>query len=198
MRSPYYESTIHKQIREKREDRKERIKSDLMRYGDEVLKSEEMKEAFQQTHHTWSTVGEHTFRVAFSSVMISYALRKLNIKVNIPAVIIGALCHDLGILGRGEKYSSAKEMSREHPKESVAVAKELVGNMPEKAEDIIERHMWPAGESKAPNSIEAAIVSAADKYSAVKDIVKGSDVKETGVKYYARGKKEKVKELLKG
>ena len=89
-------------------------------------------------------------------------------------------------------------MSREHPKESVAVAKELVGNMPEKAEDIIERHMWPAGESKAPNSIEAAIVSAADKYSAVKDIVKGSDVKETGVKYYARGKKEKVKELLKG
>ena len=53
MRSPYYESTIHKQIREKREDRKERIKSDLMRYGDEVLKSEEMKEAFQQTHHTW-------------------------------------------------------------------------------------------------------------------------------------------------
>ena len=103
MRTPYYESTIHRQIREKRENRKERIKGDLMRYGNDVLKSEEMKQAFEQTHHQWSTVGEHTFRVAFSSVMICYALRKLNIKVSIPAVVVGALCHDLGILGRSEK-----------------------------------------------------------------------------------------------
>lgn len=197
MRTPYYESTMHRQIREKREDRKERIKNDLQLYGEDVLNSEEMKEAFQQTHHRWSTVGEHTFRVAFSSVMICYALKKLNIKVSVPAVVIGALCHDLGILGRDGKYSSSKEMSREHPKESVTVAKDLVADMPEKTEDIIERHMWPAGQSKAPNSIEGVIVSAADKYSAVKDIVKGSDVKKTGVKYYVRDEKEKIKDLIK-
>ena len=197
MRTPYYESTIHKQIREKREDRRERINSDIKLYGDDVLNSDEMKEAYQQPHHQWSTVGEHTLRVAFTSVMISYALKKLNIKVSIPAGVVGALCHDLGILGRKDKFSSAKEMSREHPRESVAVARELVGEMPEKAEDIIERHMWPAGQSKAPNSIEAAIVSAADKYSAVKDIVKGSEVKETGVKYYVRDEKEKIRNLLK-
>ena len=196
MRSPYYESTMHRQIREKREDRKERIKSDLQLYGDEVLKSEEMKEAFQQTHHQWSTVGEHTFRVAFSSVMICYALKKLNIKVSVPAVVIGALCHDLGILGRKEKYSSEKECSREHPKDSVELARGLVGEMPEKAEDIIERHMWPAGGSKAPNSIEGVIGSAADKYSAVKDVIKGSEVKKTGVKYIARDKKDRIKELI--
>lgn len=197
MRTPYYESTMHRQIREKREDRKERIKNDLQLYGEDVLNSEEMKEAFQQTHHRWSTVGEHTFRVAFSSVMICYALKKLNIKVSVPAVVIGALCHDLGILGRDGKYSSSKEMSREHPKESVTVARDLVADMPEKTEDIIERHMWPAGQSKAPNSIEGVIVSAADKYSAVKDIVKGSDVKKTGVKYYVRDEKEKIKDLIK-
>ena len=51
MRQPYYESTIHKQIREKRENRKDRIKDDLMLYGNDVLESEEMKQAFQQTHH---------------------------------------------------------------------------------------------------------------------------------------------------
>lgn len=197
MRTPYYESTMHRQIREKREDRKERIKNDLQLYGEDVLNSEEMKEAFQQTHHRWSTVGEHTFRVAFSSVMICYALKKLNIKVSVPAVVIGALCHDLGILGRDRKYSSSKEMSREHPKESVTVARDLVADMPEKTEDIIERHMWPAGQSKAPNSIEGVIVSAADKYSAVKDVVKGSDVKKTGVKYYVRDEKEKIKDLIK-
>lgn len=197
MRTPYYESTIHKQIREKREDRKDRIKGDLMRYGNDVLQSEEMKKAFEQTHHQWSTVGEHTFRVAFSSVMICYALRKLNIKVSIPAVVVGALCHDLGILGRSEKFSSAKECSREHPKESVEVARNIVGEMPEKTEDIIERHMWPAGESEAPNSIEGVVVSVADKYSAVKDLVKGSEVKNTGVKNYLRDEKQKIIDLIK-
>ena len=192
MRTPYYESTLHKQIREKREDRKERVRGDLMLYGKDVLQSEEMKEAFGQTHHRWSTVGEHTFRVAFSSVMICYALRKLNIKVNIPAVVIGALCHDLGILGRSEKFSSAKECSREHPKESVEVARGLMEEMPEKTEDIIERHMWPAGQSEAPNSIEGVVVSLADKYSAVEDLVKGSEINSTGVKNYLRGEGQKI------
>lgn len=197
MRRPYYESTMHRQIREKREDRKERIKNDLELYGEDVLKSDAMKEAFQQTHHRWSTVGEHTFRVAASSLMICYALRKLNIKVSVPAVVVGALCHDLGILGRNDKFSSGRECSREHPKESVAVARELVEDMTEKTGDIIERHMWPLGDSKAPNSIEGAIVSVADKYSAVKDLVKGSDVKQTGVKQYVRGEKEKLKDMIK-
>ena len=197
MRTPYYESTIHRQIREKREDRKDRIKGDLMLYGNDVLKSEEMKKAFEQTHHQWSTVGEHTFRVAFSSVMICYALRKLNIKVSIPAVVVGALCHDLGILGRSEKFSSAKECSREHPKESVEVAREIVSDMPEGTEDIIERHMWPAGETEAPNSIEGVVVSVADKYSAVTDIVKGSEIKNTGVKNYLRNEKQKIVDKIK-
>lgn len=197
MRTPYYESTIHRQIREKREDRKERIKNDLQEYGNEVLASDEMKQAFGQTHHQWATVGEHTFRVAFSSVMICYALRKLNIKVNIPAVVIGALCHDLGMLGRSDRYSSDKEAVMEHPKESVAVAKDIVDELPEKTADIIERHMWPLGDSKAPNSIEGAVVSVADKYSAVKDVVKGSEVMNTGVRNYVKGERDKIKEALK-
>ena len=192
MRNPYYESTLHRQIREKREDRYERVKKDLMLYGDDVLKSEEMKQAFAQTHHQWSTVGEHTFRVAFSSVLICYALRKLNIKVSIPAVVIGSLCHDLGILGRSEKYSSGREMSREHPRESVEVARSIVGELPEKTDGIIERHMWPLGESMAPDSIEGVVVSVADKYSAVKDIVKGSEVKHTGVRNRVLDEKEKI------
>ena len=196
MRIPYYESTMHRQIREKRENRKERIKNDLQEYGREVLASDEMKQAFNQTHHQWSTVGEHTFRVAFSSVMICYALKKLNIKVSVPAVVIGALCHDLCMLGRSDRYSSDKEAVMEHPKESVAVARELVEDLPEKTEDIIERHMWPLGDSKAPNSIEGAVVSVADKYNAVKDVVKGSDVMNTGVKNYVKSEKEKITEVL--
>ena len=196
MRTPYYESTIHKQIREKRENRKERIRNDLEVYGGEVLRSDEMKQAYDQTHHKWSTLGEHRMRVAMSSVMICYALRKLNSKVNIPAVVIGSLCHDLGMLGR-EKYSNIKEANTEHPKESVSVAKELVEEFPDEAESIIERHMWPLGETGAPDSIEGAIVSVADKYNAVKDIVKGSEVKGTGVKNYVLDEKAKILEKVK-
>lgn len=178
MRGPYYESTIHRQIREKREDRKARIGEELKRYGDEVLSSEEMEQAFEQIHHKRATLGEHTLRVATTSVMICYALRKLKIKVNVPAVVIGALCHDLGMLGRSEKYATSKDSVREHPKDSAEKAKEIVEELPEKAADIIERHMWPLGDSKAPNSIEGAVVSIADKYVAVKDIVKGSELKD--------------------
>ena len=37
MRTPYYESTIHRQIREKRENRRDRIKGDLMLYGNNCI-----------------------------------------------------------------------------------------------------------------------------------------------------------------
>ena len=176
MRGPYYETTIHRQIREKREDRKKRIRNDVERYGSEVLDSDEMKQAFEQTHHKLATVGEHTLRVTMTSVLICYALRKMKVSVSIPAVVVGALCHDLGMLGRNDKFNSLKESNAGHPKDSVEIAKGLVSELPEKTEDIIERHMWPLGDSKAPNSIEGAIVSAADKYTAVKDLIKGSEI----------------------
>lgn len=192
MRNLYYESTIYKQIKDKRENRKERIQKDINRYGKNILESDEMKAAYDQIHHQWATVGEHTLRVTATSVLICYALKKLNIKANVPAVVVGALCHDLGILGRDKKFSSSRECSKEHPVESVKVARELVPSLSDKSADIIERHMWPAGESKAPNSIEGAIVSVADKYSAVKDLVKGSDVKNTGIKNTAQEQKRKL------
>ena len=191
----YYETTLHKQIREKRKNRKERIKNDIDSFGGDILSSDELKEAYDQTHHMWSTVGEHTLRVTASSVMICYALRKLGIKANIPAVVIGSLCHDLGILKRDEKYESKKECYREHPADSVKVAKELVPDLTEHSADIIERHMWPGGSSKLPNSVEGMIVSVADKYAAVKDIVKGSEVKNTGVKNAVQAEAERLKKL---
>ena len=154
---------------------KRRYKNDIERYGSDILKSEELQHAYDQTHHTWSTVGEHTLRVAAASLAICYALRKIH-------VVKGALCHDLGILGRYEKYKSNKECSRRHPADSVEIARKLVEDLPEKSADIIERHMWPAGHSKAPNSLECVIVSVADKYAAIKDLVQGSEIKHTGIK----------------
>ena len=162
--------------------KKKRYETDLERYGQEILNSKELRRAFSQTHHTWSTVGEHTLRVAAASLVICHALRKIHIHTDVSAVVKGALCHDLGILGRDEKYSSKKECSIQHPVDSVHIARRLVKDLPEKSVDIIERHMWPAGHSKVPNSLEGVIVSAADKYAAVEDLIQGSEINHTGIK----------------
>ncbi len=190
MRAPFYETTLQKEIKAVRQNRHERIRKDIEEYGKDILGSDEFTEAYEQTHHMWSTVGEHTMRVTATSVFICYALKKLHIPTNVPAVVIGALCHDLGILGRYEKYRDNKECHQEHPHESVKVARELVSELSDTSADIIERHMWPAGGGKAPNSMEGVIVSVADKYSAVKDLVKGSDVNNTGIRNEARTRAE--------
>ncbi len=160
--------------KKKRAERKARIRKDLERYGGSILASEEFRRAGKQTHHTRSTVADHTLRVAAASLAVCYALRRLHISTDTEAVVKASLLHDLGILGRDEKYASRAECYRRHPADSVEVARELVEDLPDKTADIIERHMWPSAHSKAPNSLEGVIVSAADKYASCKDFVLGS------------------------
>ncbi len=185
-----------KRIRKLREKQKEKIRKDLEKYGSRILDSDEMQQAFYQTHHTRSTVGEHTRRVAEKSLKICYALEKLHIRTDIPAVVAGSLCHDLGILGREEKYESDQECYRQHPADSIEVARKLVDDLPEKTQDIIERHMWPTVKSKAPNSLEGVIVSAADKVAAVEDFFQGSKTKPVDLKTTALTIAERGRGLL--
>ncbi|MBR4394144.1 MAG: HD domain-containing protein [Oscillospiraceae bacterium] len=173
-------------IRQRREEQKEKIRNDLARYGSEILNSDEMQEAFRQTHHIRSTVGDHTRRVAEKSLAMCHALEKLHIRTDIPAVVTGSLCHDLGILGRDEKYGSGRECYRQHPDDSVEVARNLVDDLSGKTEDIIRNHMWPTPGSKAPNSLEGAIVSVADKAASVEDFIRGSTAKPADLKATAR------------
>ncbi|MBQ7535078.1 MAG: HD domain-containing protein [Stomatobaculum sp.] len=145
-----------------------------------------MQQAFRQKHHTLSTLGGHTLRVATMSLSICYALRKFHISTDIPAVVTGSLCHDLGMLGRGEKYSSVMECSRQHPVDSLEIARKLMGEVPEKTTDIISRHMWPLSPNKPPNSLEAVIVSSADKIASVKDFIEGYERKRPGIRGVVR------------
>ncbi len=169
-----------------REKSRQKTQEDLTRYGGRILNSDEMRHAFEQKHHTLSTVGAHTLRVAQTSLIICYALRRLHIATDIPAVVTGSLCHDLGILGRDKKYDSKKKCTMQHPADSVDIAQKLVGELPEKTTDIISRHMWPVGRSKPPNSLEAVIVSAADKIAAVEDFIEGYEEKNPGIKGVVR------------
>ena len=55
-------------MRRLHEKQKEKIRDDLARFGGEIMQSDEMLQAYRQTHHTRSTVGEHTWRVAEKSL----------------------------------------------------------------------------------------------------------------------------------
>ncbi len=178
----------------RKQSRREAMHEDLMLYGGKILNSEEMQRAFTQKHHTLSSVGTHTMRVAMTSLAICYALKKLHIKTDISSVVTGSLCHDLGILGRNEKYHSSGECSRQHPLDSVEIANKLTGGLSDKEADIIARHMWPVGKSKPPNSLEGAIVSAADKVAAVEDFVEGCEEKRPGIKGVIREIRNRGKE----
>ena len=178
----------------RKQSRREAMHEDLMLYGGKILNSEEMQRAFTQKHHTLSSVGAHTMRVAMTSLAICYALKKLHIKTDISSVVTGSLCHDLGILGRNEKYHSSGECSRQHPLDSVEIASKLTGGLSDKEADIIARHMWPVGKSKPPNSLEGAIVSAADKVAAVKDFVEGYEKNRPGIKGVIREIRNRGKE----
>ena len=186
---------MKKQTKNRCTEKNERIQRDLVLYGSRILDSDEMQSAFTQKHHTLSTVGDHTMRVARKSLFICYALQKLHIQTDIRAVVTGALCHDLGILGRDEKYGSERECSRQHPVHSVQVAEKLVGDLPDKTADIISHHMWPGGNSDLPRSREAVIVSAADKLAAVEDFVMGYREKRPGVRHVVREALHRTKDM---
>ena len=149
-----------------------RVREDVRRYGGEILGSPAFREALTQKHHMRSTVGEHTLRVTASSVRICHALEHLHLKTDTKSVVRGALCHDLGIRGRDKKYRNNRECCRQHPKDSVVAARELLPDMDEKTERIIRRHMWPLCKER-PKSREEVIVSVADKYASVKDVAYG-------------------------
>ncbi len=140
----------------------------LRKYADEILESPEFVCAMNQRHHRRSSVGMHTMRVTSASIWACYLLKKIHIDTDCESVVKGALCHDLGILGREEKYESDKECYREHPLDSVRVAKQLVPDLSETSVEIIRTHMWPVTPD-APTCMEGVIVSLADKVVAVRD-----------------------------
>ena len=61
-----------------------------------------------------------------------------------------------------------------------------MGEVPKKTSDIISRHMWPLSPAKPPNSLEAVIVSSADKVASVKDFIEGYARKRPGVRGVVR------------
>lgn len=139
--------------------------------GAKVLASGQFQEADLQTHHGLTTVARHSFRVACICYLICRFLYVVfKIRTNWQLLILCALLHDIGIMGRELKYKNNRQCCRLHPKDSVAIAQDILGELDDTGRDIIEHHMWPMT-IVPPHTIEGFIITIADKYSAMTDFL---------------------------
>lgn len=138
----------------------------------EIYNSHFFHVALSQTHHNQTTVAVHTLGVAATSLRIYYILEALGLNLNKESLLKGSLCHDLGIVGRDEKFDNNRECLRKHPLDSVIAARDIFPDLDERTEDAIRHHMWPCT-LLPPHHREGFIITVADKYCAVIEGVAG-------------------------
>lgn len=143
----------------------------LTMYGNQILQNKLFEAASMQKHHFRTDVASHSINTAFFCIAFYRFLSIFNIRVNLSALIIAALAHDLGILGRKEKFSSGFECITRHPKDSVVTIMEIIPGVDPRICDVISSHMFPLC-AEFPHSREAWLLSLADKCAACTDIFK--------------------------
>ena len=143
-----------------------KICNDIITYGKDILKSEVFRKAALQKHHHYGTVLDHTINVCVVSMRLYYQLEERGIQGSKKDLVQAALCHDLGLVDRDNKYNTRIEAWKNHPQESAKIAKELVPDFSTKAEEAILSHMWPVA-GPAPSSNEGMLLCTADKYSSM-------------------------------
>lgn len=136
--------------------------------GKDVLYSSAFQEAMLQEHHFTSTVARHSLVVAIIALSMCYNLMRIGINVNKREVVIAALAHDLGILGRKTKYSFGLQCAYQHPRDSEMVLREMLPNLSEKTYKAVRWHMFPVF-SPLALSWTGILVTIADKRASFRD-----------------------------
>ena len=141
---------------------------EILKEGQKVFATETFRKGLTQTHHRGTTVANHTLEVTDWALRIADALERKGISIDREEVLISALCHDLGIIGRDEKFSNTLQCWLQHPKDSVALAEELYPGLSSHTKRVIGRHMWPAT-PMFPTSREGWILDLADTIASMND-----------------------------
>ncbi len=147
------------------------LEKKIWEYGRDILSTEQYQAAFEQVHHGRSSVAKHSLRVAADTLRVCEFFSRKGIEVDERKAVRAALLHDLGILGRYDKFKNNYETSRQHPVESIKVAREIDEDFDETIRQAIERHMFPVF-AKPPTKPEAIAVCIADKSGSMRDVLK--------------------------
>lgn len=134
--------------------------------GKEVYACPLFEKGWKQVHHKGTTVAMHSEHVAAIALWLAEQSGK---PVDEQCLVLGALCHDLGIIDRDTKFKNTMETFTRHPKDSVVIARELLGDkFNPKMEDMIRYHMWPLTRGM-PKSVEGRILVMSDKICSVQE-----------------------------
>ena len=127
-----------------------------------ICSSAIFQEAMAQEHHYDTTLGRHSVLVYRQALRICKALEKKGIMTDRRCITVASLCHDLGMVGRKDRYKNNLECCIKHPRAALAEAGKLIDNIDPKTKKAILSHMWPLG-VRIPTSREGWILAAADK-----------------------------------
>lgn len=143
------------------------IRKIILKYGGDILGSDEFRETFSQTHHVDTTVGDHTLGVAAEAVRICLKYHQTD-DGTLKNAVVSSLCHDLGIIGRDEKYKNNVQCLIRHPIDSIEAYKSVTGEEEERVLDSIGCHMFPL-KPRMPKHREGWILVLADKTASARE-----------------------------
>ncbi len=147
-----------------------RLRRQLLKHGKKILYSPQFTASFFQRHHFRTSVGEHSLQVAAISLWICDLLEKKGISLDRDVIVKAALMHDLGMIGRNERYRNNFQTGKDHPAESVKEAKKIYPELDPVTEQVILGHMWPLS-LHAPKSLEGVVICIADKLGSITDLM---------------------------
>lgn len=140
----------------------------VRRYGQDILLSEGMKLTRTHKQHGTTTVFAHCVHVACMSVRIA---RRLQVQVDVPAMVRGALLHDYFLYDWHVSHREHRWHGFRHAGWALANATRdfELGKI---ERDIIKKHMFPLNPA-LPRYKETVIVSLADKLCAIDEFFDG-------------------------
>ena len=161
---------------------KDIVRDMIIRYGIDIIQTDEFYSSFSQKHHIRTTVGEHTLGVAAEGV--KFCLRHgIHDGKTLRNVVRSCLSHDLGILGRQDKFKNNYECLKKHPKHSSEKYRQLFGEDNDRVNDAILYHMFPL-RLHAPKYKEGWILVLADKKASIKEHIGKTDVTQEDIKIF--------------
>ncbi len=138
----------------------------VQQYGEDILRSEEFGKALTQVHHYTTSVGEHSIETACMGLIVSDFFNRKGANIDEYKVVRICLLHDIGMIGRDERYENNYRCWLEHPVNSALEAGNIWQDIDEMSRDAIKGHMWPLSKHM-PHSKEGFVLCLADKMASI-------------------------------
>ena len=122
------------------------LRSEVFKYGEDIIHSESFEKAKHVPHHIHYTVAIHSVEAAVYALLITRWLKKHHtaLKVDEREVVRAALLHDIGMTLDEIHDSPSYRKAFSHPKEGHRIARDVY-HLNKIQLEAIRRHMWPIG-----------------------------------------------------